>query len=183
MTLAIITLHIRMYEWQTNQAVFILLVSDVLRHSLIVRFSWYSNDSEGCNDNNDISFNSNDDITAPWHKWQASRGGVPSAWTQQWFLHSSPIERPGQTNPLDVNVTSSSADLETQWKSYNQNSEYLHKEAVDIGALSWRSSELLPWIWIVTWIYWVWIFTWICCPKKIVIFQDAHKSTHRKYYY
>ena len=65
MTLAIITLHIRMYEWQTNQAVFILLVSDVLRHSLKVRFSWYSNDSEGCNGNHNISFNSNDDITAP----------------------------------------------------------------------------------------------------------------------
>ena len=65
MTLAIITLHIRMYEWQTNQAVFILLVSDVLRHSLIASFSCYSNDREGCNDNHDISFNSNDDITAP----------------------------------------------------------------------------------------------------------------------
>ena len=42
-----------MYE--TNQAVFILLVSDVL----------CNNDSEGCNNNHDISFNSNDDITAP----------------------------------------------------------------------------------------------------------------------
>ena len=145
-----------MYEWQTDQAVFIFLVSDVLRHSLIARFSCYSNDREGCS--HDISFNSNDDITAPWHTNR--HHGVE-----------------------ECNVTGSLADLGTQWKSHNQNSEYLHKEAVDIGALSWRSSELLPWIWIVTWIYWVWIVTWIYCPKKIVIFQDAHKSTHRKYYY